>query len=68
LRLTAKAGRAVAMVRRFRMKFFGRLMAERPDRDCADFARLLTRFTEPMAHDGSGPSFRASPGSKGEKG
>jgi hypothetical protein len=66
LRLTGEG--PAAMVRRFRMKFFARLMAEWPDSDCADFARLLTRFTEPMAHDASRPSFRKNPGSKGEKG
>ena len=67
LQLTGQGRGALATVRRFRMKFFARLTAEWPDRDCADFARLLTRFTETMAHDPSRAGFRKNPRSKGEK-
>jgi len=66
LQLTGKGRRVLAMVRRFRLKFFARLTAEWPDRDCADFARLLTRFTEPMAQDASRPGFRKNPGVESE--
>jgi len=36
-------------VRRFRMAYFGRLMDDWPNRDCLEFARLLTKFTESVA-------------------
>ncbi len=48
LELTDDGRRALAAVRRFRIMFFSELMANWSDHDCAEFAKLLTRFTNPL--------------------
>lgn len=35
-------------MRRFRMRFFAQLMSDWSDRDCAEFGRLLIRFTDSL--------------------
>lgn len=46
LELTNSGRQLLQTVRRFRMDFFSKLMATWSDRDCGEFARLLTSFTE----------------------
>ena len=46
--LSKKGFRCAREARAFRTAFFSRLMENWPDRDCRDFARLLTRFTQPI--------------------
>lgn len=46
--LTSEGSKALEMVRRFRMKFFAQLMADWSDRECAEFGRLLIRFTDSL--------------------
>jgi len=45
LALTDDGRRALAAVRRFRIVFFSELMADWSDHDCAEFAKLLIKFT-----------------------
>jgi len=46
LRLTSKGLACAREARDFRITFFGRLVENWTDRDCREFARLLSRFTE----------------------
>lgn len=46
--LTGEGLKALEMVRRFRMRFFAQLMSDWSDRDCAEFGRLLIRFTDSL--------------------
>ena len=48
LDLTNDGRKALATVRRFRIRFFSKLTANWSDRDCAEFAKLLIRFTNPL--------------------
>jgi DNA-binding MarR family transcriptional regulator len=48
LGLTNDGRKALATVRRFRIMFFSKLTANWSDRDCAEFAKLLIRFTNPL--------------------
>jgi DNA-binding MarR family transcriptional regulator len=48
LELTKDGGTALATVRRFRIAFFSRIVADWSDQDCVEFARLLTRFTDSL--------------------
>ena len=48
LELTSAGSKALEMVRRFRMKFFPQLMTGWSDRECAEFARQLIRFTDSL--------------------
>lgn len=48
LELTNAGRQLLQTVRRFRTDFFSKLMAGWSDRDCREFARLLTKFTEPL--------------------
>jgi DNA-binding MarR family transcriptional regulator len=48
LELTDNGRRALAATRRFRIMFFSKLMANWSDHDCAEFAKLLIRFTNPL--------------------
>ena len=53
LELTGAGRRLLQTVRRFRAQFFSKLMATWSDRDCREFARLLTRFTEALPRVGN---------------
>jgi DNA-binding MarR family transcriptional regulator len=46
LELTPEGSKALEMIQRFRMKFFAQLMSEWSDQECAEFGRLLIRFTD----------------------
>jgi DNA-binding MarR family transcriptional regulator len=46
LELTNEGLKALETTRRFRTSFFARLMSDWSSRDCAEFAKLLNRFTE----------------------
>ena len=48
LQLTDSGRKLLKTASRFRRHFFAKLMTSWPDRDCAEFARLLTKFTEPL--------------------
>ena len=48
LQLTGSGRKLLQRARSFRADFFSKLMAGWPDADCSEFARLLTKFTEPM--------------------
>jgi DNA-binding MarR family transcriptional regulator len=48
LQLTDAGRKLLKTASRFRRHFFAKVMASWPDRDCAEFARLLTKFTEPL--------------------
>lgn len=45
---TNEGSKALEMMRRFRMSFFARLMADWSDRECSEFGRLLIRFTDSL--------------------
>jgi DNA-binding MarR family transcriptional regulator len=47
LELTGAGRKLLRTTSRFRRHFFSKEMASWPDRDCVEFARLLTKFTEP---------------------
>jgi DNA-binding MarR family transcriptional regulator len=47
LELTDQGEELAATLRGFRTALFARVMADWSDRDCREFARLLTKFTEP---------------------
>ena len=47
LELTAGGRKLLRTVNRFRRHVFSKKMASWPDHDCVEFARLLTKFTEP---------------------
>jgi DNA-binding MarR family transcriptional regulator len=47
LELTGAGRKLLRTASRFRRRFFSKEMARWPDRDCVEFARLLTQFTEP---------------------
>ena len=49
LRLTGKGRQCAAKARGFRTAFFARVVEDWADRDCAEFARLLSKFTEPQS-------------------
>ena len=46
LELTAQGVKILETTRRFRMKFFAQLMSDWSDRECAEFGKLLIRFTD----------------------
>lgn len=46
LELTPEGSKGLEMIRRFRMKFFAQLMSDWSDQECAEFGRLLIRFTD----------------------
>jgi len=46
LELTPEGSKALEMIRRFRIRFFSQLMSEWSDQECAEFGRLLIRFTD----------------------
>src|SRR5215471_5158571 len=46
LELTREGSKALQMIQRFRMRFFARLMSDWSDKDCAEFGKLLIRFTD----------------------
>lgn len=48
LELTDDGRNALAAARQFRIKFFSNLMGNWSDHDCAEFAKLLIRFTNPL--------------------
>jgi DNA-binding MarR family transcriptional regulator len=48
LQLTDSGRKLLKTTSRFRRHFFAQVMASWPDRDCAEFARLLTKFTQPL--------------------
>jgi len=48
LELTGAGRKLLKTASRFRRHFFSRVMASWSDGDCAEFARLLTKFTEPL--------------------
>jgi DNA-binding MarR family transcriptional regulator len=47
LELTGAGRKLLRTASRFRRHFFSKEMESWPDRDCVEFARLLTKFTEP---------------------
>jgi DNA-binding MarR family transcriptional regulator len=47
LELTGAGRKLLRTASRFRRHLFSKEMARWPDRDCVEFARLLTKFTEP---------------------
>ena len=47
LELTGAGRTLLRTASRFRRHFFSKKMANWPDHDCVEFARLLTKFTEP---------------------
>jgi len=47
LELTAAGRKLLRTAGRFRRYFFSKKMANWPDHDCVEFARLFTKFTEP---------------------
>jgi DNA-binding MarR family transcriptional regulator len=66
LELTDDGRRALAATRRFRIMFFSKLMANWSDHDCAEFAKLLIRFTNPLPEmsiksESSGPGRKRHP-------
>jgi DNA-binding MarR family transcriptional regulator len=48
LELTKDGRKALATVRRFRIKFFSRIVSDWSDQDCVEFAVLLSRFTNSL--------------------
>jgi DNA-binding MarR family transcriptional regulator len=48
LELTGAGRKLLKTAGRFRRHFFSKLMASWSESDCAEFARLLTKFTEPL--------------------
>ena len=48
IELTSEGSKALEGVRRFRMKFFAQLMTDWSERECAEFGRLLIRFTDSL--------------------
>src|SRR5262249_20020806 len=46
IELTRDGLKALETIQRFRMKFFDQLMSHWSDRECAEFGRLLIRFTD----------------------
>lgn len=52
LNLTKAGRKALATVRQFRMAFFCRILSPWSDRDCAEFAAFLTRFTDSLKDAG----------------
>jgi DNA-binding MarR family transcriptional regulator len=58
LRLTSRGLACAREARNFRIAFFGRLVENWTDRDCQEFARLLSRFTESTPENAS---LRTSP-------
>jgi DNA-binding MarR family transcriptional regulator len=46
--LTSEGAKVLELIRRFRMKFFAHFMLNWSNRECADFGRLLIRFTESL--------------------
>lgn len=46
LELTPEGSKALEKIQRFRMRFFAQLMSEWSDQECAEFGRLLIRFTD----------------------
>jgi DNA-binding MarR family transcriptional regulator len=48
LELTGDGSKALELVREFRLKFFAQLMSGWSDRECAEFGRLLIRFTDSL--------------------
>lgn len=46
--LTREGTKALEMVQQFRMKFFAQVMTNWSDRECAEFGRLLIRFTNSL--------------------
>lgn len=46
--LTSEGSKALEMMRRFRVRFFAQLMSDWSDRECAEFGRLLIRFTDSL--------------------
>ena len=48
LELTSEGLKALGTTRRFRTSFFAHLMSDWSARDCAEFAKLLIRFTESL--------------------
>src|ERR1700693_6188653 len=48
LELTVAGRKLLKTASRFRRHLFSKAMASWPDSDCAEFARLLTKFTEPL--------------------
>jgi DNA-binding MarR family transcriptional regulator len=45
LELTKEGRRLADVARRYRTAFFARLLEDWPDKDCQEFARLITKFT-----------------------
>ena len=48
LELTSDGSKALELVREYRLKFFAQLMFGWSDRECAEFGRLLIRFTDSL--------------------
>ena len=48
LKLTSDGSKALELVREFRLKFFAQLMSGWSDWECAEFGRLLIRFTDSL--------------------
>lgn len=63
--LTSEGLACAREARDFRIAHFGRLVDNWTDRDCREFSRLLSRFTESTSEASSRPT---SPGKKGERG
>jgi DNA-binding MarR family transcriptional regulator len=48
LQLTGAGRRLLKTTKTFRRRLFAKVTASWPESDCAEFARLLTKFTEPL--------------------
>lgn len=48
LELTASGRKLLLTARRFRTQFFGKIMAGWSEQECTEFARLMTKFTDPL--------------------
>lgn len=46
--LTSQGSKALEIMRQFRMRFFAQLMSDWSDHECAEFGRLLIRFTDSL--------------------
>lgn len=55
LELTTEGRKALELTRRFRLRFFGQLLSGWSDRECAEFGRLLIRFTDSLPGVSSDP-------------
>jgi DNA-binding MarR family transcriptional regulator len=55
LELTGAGRKLLKTTSGFRRHIFSKVMASWSESDCVEFARLLTKFTEPLQGDGSSP-------------